>query len=70
MKNSLSGWWYEMNEYIIEWQDKKDINLSHFVGVRGYGAKLICDLLEENGYTFSVKEAAREVGGGNKQLNT
>lgn len=43
-------------EYMVEWKDKNS-EAKHFVALRDYGAKLVCDLLEENGYEYKVTES-------------
>lgn len=42
-------------EYMVKWKDKR-FDVEHFIVVRDYGAKVLVELLKENGYDFSWKE--------------
>ncbi len=43
-------------DYLVEWRDKSNPFVTHYVPLRGYGAELICRVLEEGGYTYKLKE--------------
>lgn len=49
-------------EYLVSWKEKGNSNIKRFVGVRDYGAKLICDLLKENGYQYTCEETPKPIG--------